>query len=235
MAHSHFLVVATYLGNFLAMASKRLGSPLVEQSGNRSNNKKLKIEVPSNNAFCGISDITPQTSTLPKEPDNSTAPAPDKNSANAATSATERLDGALSEVWIVVELFRPTTPSEHENPMVKILGVFTNATAALEHAEEHVRALRTVTSCGVCSEPDQDDDRDDDAMSETSIYERKLEVFREMYEDDEEEEREDGGKLWTVRWGNVTEVWAERRDICTEKWEAGYFTPLPILGEDDRD
>ena len=205
------------------MGSKRLGSPLGGQPRDHTTNKKLKIEVPPTKAFCGISDITPQTSTLPPQE-------PKENNTDST-----RTDGSPTEVWLAIELFRPTNPTENEKPMVKILGVFTNSTAALEHAEEHVRALRTVTTHGVRSEPEQEDDRDDDTMSETSVYERKLEVFRDMYVDDEEEAREDGGKLWTVNWGNVTEVWAEKREVFECKSEAGYFTPLPILGEDDRD
>ena len=62
-------------------------------------------------------------------------------------------------------------------------------------------------------------------MSETSVYERKLEVFRDMYEGDEEQDREDGGKCWTVRWGNVTEVWVERREVLETHEAAGYHTP----------
>lgn len=209
------------------MASKRLGTSLEESPEAK---KKPKLEISPVKSFCGIADITPQTGSLPQDPYYISTPAASPKDASATTARpARRLDRSLYDVWVVVELFRPTEPTEGEKPMVKILGVFTNAKEAIDHGEEHVRALRTVTTCGVNSEPMEEDDRADEDMSETSIYERKLEYFRDMYETDDEEDREDGGKHWTVHWGNVTEVWVEKRQVFEKKAHAGYFTPLPIL------
>lgn len=230
------------------MASKRLRSPSEEQQ-DTSSNKKLKIEVPAPKAFCGISDITPQTATHPPQlsQDIITAKPEANNTLATTTAATKQPEDHHNFLWVVLEHYLPSATTQAEGgaggvPLVKVLGLFTNPTAALEHADEHVRALRTVTTEGICSEPEEEDDRDDDDMSVTSVYERKLEVFRGRYQGEvegEEMEMEEGDeglvKTWAVRWGNATEVRVERREVFDSKAGAGYFTPLPILGEDDRD
>jgi hypothetical protein len=205
------------------MASKRLGSSL-EESTNAT--KKPKIEIPPIKAFCGISDITPQTATLPQEPGVTTSPIATTD--NSTIPTIKQPDNSLTYTWVVIEHWHPKDPSPDMKSMVAILGVFNNVTAALEHAEEHTRALYIVTNHGIRSPPTEEDDRVSEGMSPTSVYERRMEYFRGEWEREEEEDLEDGLKKWTVYWGDVTEVWVEKRQVCETKDEAGYFTPLPV-------
>ena len=205
------------------MASKRLGSSL-DESPNGA--KKPKLEIQPIKAFCGIADITPQTATLPQEPGTSTSPLGTTDSDTLPT--INQQDSSPTCTWVVMEHWHPKDPSLDNKSMVAILGVFNNATAALEHAEEHTRALYTVTNHGIRTPPTEEDDRASEDMSPTSVYERRMEYFRGAWEREEEEDLEEGLKKWTIYWGDVTEVWVEKRQVYESKEEAGYFTPLPV-------
>lgn len=187
--------------------------------------KKPKLEISPIKAFCGIADITPHTATLPQE---LTPPLP-KSSSDSATLRTGNVpDSSPNYIWIVIEHWHPKEPSTDKKAMVAILGVFNNAAAALEHAEEHTRALYIATNYGIRSPPTEEDERASEDMSPTSVYERRMDYFRGAWEGEEEEELEGGLKKWTIFWGDTTEVWVERRMVCEGKDEAGYFTPLPV-------
>ena len=202
---------------------------------------KPKIDVPITKAFCGIADITPQTATFPQQPQTLASARPidtTDDPRSAAYEKTLKYHTPSYHVWVAMEMWHPGEPSEDLKVMVKILGIFNNLNVALEHAEEHTRALYTVTNYGVRSESEAEEDADkaNEELSPNSLFERRLEYFRGLWEGEEEEEREDGGKKWTIRWGgNVTEVWVEEREVYESAEDAGFHTPLPLLGFDDRD
>lgn len=213
------------------MASKRLGSPFGESSDSI---KKPKLDIPAAKSFCRIADITPQTATHPSTPFISSATEPTTKEATEADKPVTTLpnarrpDGSLFDVWIATEVWHPQHPSSEEKAMTRILGVFTTAKEAIDHAEEHTRALYTVTTNGVRDEPEEEYDRASENMSPESVFERRLEYFRGKWEGEEKEDCEDGGKHWTIRWGDVTEVWVERKGVFDSKDRVGYFTPLPV-------
>jgi hypothetical protein len=202
---------------------------------------KPRIEIPTMKAFCGVAGITPQTGTFPQQPQILTSAPPidtTDDPRSAAYEKTLKYHTPSYHVWVAMEMWHPGEPSEDEKAMVKILGIFINLEVALEHAEEHTRALYTVTNYGVRteSEAEEDADKASEDLSPNSLFERRLEYFRGLWESEEEEGREDGGKKWTIRWGgNVTEVWVEEREVYESVEDAGFHTPLPLLGFDDRD
>ena len=202
---------------------------------------KPKIDIPLTKSFCGVADITPQTARFPPQSQElPTAPTMDTTDdpRTAAYEKTLMYHTPSYHVWVAMEMWHPGEPSENQRAMVKILGIFNDLEVAIEHAEEHTRALYTVTNYGVRteSEAEEDADKASEDLSPNDLFERRLEYFRGLWEGEEEEEREDGGKKWTIRWGgNVTEVWVEEREVYESAEDAGFHTPLPLLGFDDRD